>query len=142
MARSGTTFKKGQTGNPNGPPRKVDGKSMHDIRKELHAHEPELRELLLGLARQGDTTALKILYDKIQPSVKPSQLPQVMPINTDNPATMANDTLTSVVNGIVGTEDAAKLFQMLGIQQQITETSELRKEVQEIKELLLNVGNR
>jgi vacuolar-type H+-ATPase subunit F/Vma7 len=65
-----------------------------------------------------------------------------MPINTDNPATMANDTLTSVVNGIVGTEDAAKLFQMLGIQQQITETSELRKEISELKEMIFNVGNR
>jgi hypothetical protein len=143
MTANRTSFKKGQSGNPSGVPKKtLADQSIHDVRAALRESEPKVRAKLLELAEAGDMAAIRLLYDKIQPSIKPFQVPYAMPISTDNPKVMATDTLASVINGIVGTEDAAKLFQMLGIQQQITETSELRKEISELKEMIFNVGNR
>lgn len=141
MARSRTTFQKGQCGNPNGVPKTMIGDlSIHDVRAALRKSEPTIRAKLIELAEAGDMQAIRLLYDKIQPSIKPFQIPYAMPISTDNPTTMANDTLTAVTAGSIGTEDATKLFQMMAIQQQITETSELRKEISELKEMIQNVG--
>ena len=61
----GHSFKKGQSGNPNGRP-KLPSELRLDILKAI----PDLNRVLIAKAKKGDTRAAKILYDKTMPNLQ------------------------------------------------------------------------
>ncbi len=67
-------FAKGQSGNPAGRPRGVATKQTK-LRAEIAKHVPGIVTKTVELAMAGDTTAIKILLDRVLPALKPTELP-------------------------------------------------------------------
>jgi len=65
-------FAKGQSGNPAGRP-KGSGDKRTSHRQLIDAHIPELVEVVVELAKQGDVGALKLCFERSIPRLKPQE---------------------------------------------------------------------
>jgi len=66
-------WKKGQSGNPSGRPKKPKPKpalTLSEMRKALTHRMPELLERVMDQALDGDMTAAKLVMDKCLPTLK------------------------------------------------------------------------
>lgn len=79
-------WQKGQSGNPTG--RKPGTGKVERLRKKLESHVPEVLDTLASKAKEGDTTAIKLLLDRVMPALKPKEQPVSVPL--------VGDTLTDV----------------------------------------------
>jgi hypothetical protein len=65
MARRRTTWKAGKSGNPNGRPAGTG--RVEQYRQLLEPHVPELLQVLVKKASEGDLTALRLVLDRVYP---------------------------------------------------------------------------
>ena len=62
-------WQKGQTGNPNGRPRKSQ-KTMAQLRSQISEHLPDVIDVLATAAKDGDVQAARILVERCVPSMR------------------------------------------------------------------------
>jgi hypothetical protein len=76
-------WKRGQSGNPRGRP---PTSTVAQLRAQLGEHLPELVQRVLLQAMAGDTTAQRLLLDRVWPALKAEQLPILLPdYSADSP---------------------------------------------------------
>ena len=62
-------WKQGESGNPNGRPRKSQ-RSMAQLRSQISEHLPDVIEVLANAAKEGDVQAARILVERCVPSMR------------------------------------------------------------------------
>ena len=72
-------FQKGQSGNPTGRPRGIPSPATK-LRKAIEQDIPDIIAALVNAAKQGDTTAARILLDRVVPPLRPQGMPVTVPI--------------------------------------------------------------
>ena len=106
------TWTKGQSGNPGG--RKPGSGKVEKLRKKLEAHIPAVLDALVEMAKEGDTSAIKILLERVMPALKPVEQPVTIPLGdtlTDagenvlkaaGAGTLAPGTASQLIQAVVG----------------------------------------
>lgn len=70
-------FEKGKSGNPKGRP--VGSGVTGKLRSAIEARAPELIEMLIQKALEGDTASAKFLLDRVLPAVKSVEVTELTP---------------------------------------------------------------
>ena len=65
MAKSKTSWQKGTSGNPQG--RRPGTGRIDEYRALIDPHVPDLLNVLVGKAKEGDMTALRLVLDRVYP---------------------------------------------------------------------------
>lgn len=82
MARTSTTFQRGQSGNPAGKPKGAKDKRT-ELRELLKPHAGKPVKKVVDLALAGDVTALRICIDRLIPPVREDRLSISLPAVSD-----------------------------------------------------------
>ena len=122
------TFKRGQSGNPAGKPRGARDKRT-DIRALLEPHKEKLARKAIELALAGDTTALRLCFERLWPSLRSQDAPIALSGFEGEIADKGNRVLTAMTAGEITLDNGASLMQALAAQSRIVEVNELERRV-------------
>jgi hypothetical protein len=123
-----TTYQKGTSGNPEGRPPGIQDKRTA-LRPLLEPHAEELVQKVVDLAKQGDTTALRICIDRLIPPVKAKDTPVEIGSLEGALADQGRTVLGALSAGTITPDEANALMQAVAAQARIIETDELEKRI-------------
>lgn len=126
-------FKKGESGNPTGRPKKI--LTATDLRKRLSDDMPDIITTLLNLAKEGDTTAIKIILDRTHPPLKA----QALPVNIPTDGTLVdqgNAVIKATLSGQIPPDIGAQLITALSNQGKLIDLEEMSERLNRIEKQL------
>jgi hypothetical protein len=126
-------FEKGKSGNPAG--RKPLSITATKVRKDLAENLPDILTKLIELAKQGDTTAIKLILDRVCPAIKPQSLPISLPI-VESLAGQGNEIIKATMSGKIPPDIGSQLITALSNQGKLIELQELSERLARIEKQL------
>jgi hypothetical protein len=130
------SYKKGQSGNPNGRPRGISDKRDR-LRRLLEPHAPSLVAKAVRLALRGDTAALRICLDRLIPPLKARD--GVVSLESALAGSLREQgekILQALAEGRLTPDETTSLMQALAAQARIVEFSELEQRIAQLEESL------
>ncbi len=124
-------FEKGVSGNPKG--RTPAHITANKVRKGLADDLPDILNKLVELAKQGDTTAIKLILDRVCPAIKPQALPVNLPI-FESLAEQGNEIIKATMTGKIPPDIGSQLITALANQAKIIEIDELTKRIEALEQ--------
>jgi hypothetical protein len=125
-------FKPGQSGNPAGRPAgKTPGAKL---RKAIEQRADDILQSLIDAAVGGDTTAAKVLIDKLIPNLKP--IAGQVTITLPDGAGLAEQgaaVIQAALNGSIPPDIGSQLITALAAQSKIIEIDELTKRIEALE---------
>ncbi len=134
-------FKKGNSGNPSGRPRGVKDKRS-EMRDLLRPHAAELIQKAVDLAKDGDTTALRICIDRLIPPARESAIELSIPeTSTISACLEAQATVVAAVSsGNLLPGEGQALSSLIEHQRRALETQQLEQRMKIIEDKLGVMG--
>ncbi|UHD17391.1 DUF5681 domain-containing protein [Thiocapsa bogorovii] len=120
-------FQKGESGNPRGRPPGVV--SQMKLRASIEKDLPEILAAMVTAAKGGDTTAARLLLDRVLPALKPADQPVTLPLAGTDLGGDGREIIAAVGASIVTPEQGGRLLAGLGSLSRVIETDELLKRV-------------
>ena len=132
----GNPFAKGVSGNPAGRPKGSRNRTTRAALDLLDGDAERLTRRLIALAMNGDSTALKLCFDRIIPPVKDRRLNLDLPsVKTSTGLVAALDcVLGAVASGDLTLSEAQQLTSILEVQRRTLETEELDSRIKCLEE--------
>lgn len=125
--KESTKFKVGVSGNPHGRPKDKTPATL--LRKSIINDIPEIILTLVEQAKNGDTTAAKILLDRCCPTLKPQALAINIPIN-GTLAEQGDEIIKATLSGNIPPDIGAQLINALSNQGKLVELQELTERIE------------
>lgn len=126
-------FKKGESGNPKGRP---EGSGYADkLREAIKDDMPEIIQSLVSAAISGDTSAAKILLDRVIPAIKPIQ--QTATVSTLKGKALSEQgavIVEAMASGELSPEQAQAMLSGLASLARIKEVDELERRLAKLEE--------
>ena len=126
-------FEKGMSGNPKG--RTPAHITATKVRKSLADDLPDIMNKLVELAKQGDTTAIKLILDRVCPALKPQAVPISLPV-CDSLAEQGNEIIKATMSGKIPPDIGSQLITALSNQGKLIELQEMAERLQRIEKQL------
>ena len=126
-------FKKGTSGNPTGRPR--SRAKIEPLRLALYDVVPEIIDTLVASAKAGDTTASKLILERVLPALKSQSLPVQLPI-ADNLADQGSEIIKAIMAGQIPPDIGSQLITALAAQGRLIELEEISERLQKIEKVL------
>jgi hypothetical protein len=126
-------FLPGQTGNPEGRPKKHT--TAFKLRQSITDALPEILEAMIKQAKAGDTTAAKILLDRALPALKPQGDAVSFDIaSNDTLATIGQSVIDQTSRGELSTDSATAIMSALATQAKIIESTDLLERIEKLEQ--------
>lgn len=119
-------FKRGKSGNPKGKPKGSPDKRTA-YRELLSERAPELVDMLVKNALEGDTAALRICIDRLIPPMRAVDGTIKLDVSGPSLTAKGDAVLKAMGEGMLTPDQAATLLQAIGAQARIVEIDELEK---------------
>lgn len=129
MAKTSTTWKKGQSGNPKG--RKPGSGEVARLRALLNPYAEELVMKAKNMAVKGDTTALRLCLERLAPPIHIKDEPVTVDgLKGDAPlADQGRAVVDAMARGQITPCEASTLMQTITAQSRIIEFTDLEKRI-------------
>jgi hypothetical protein len=126
-------FEKGKSGNVKGrPPSHI---TAARVRKSLADDLPDILTKLVEMAKDGDTTAIKLILDRVCPAIKPQALPVNLPI-VESLAGQGQEVIRATMTGKIPPDIGSQLITALSNQGKLVEFQELADRLARIEKIL------
>ena len=121
------TFRKGASGNPHGRPPKTDHARAAQLRRRILASAPAIIDKLVEAAKSGDVVAGRSVLACCVPTLKPVELPAVLPPLPKDAGLAAQGAAVfdAMVNGRLTPSQGTSLIQAIGLLARLIETDDL-----------------
>jgi hypothetical protein len=126
-------FEKGMSGNPKG--RTPAHITATKVRKSLADDLPDIMNKLVELAKQGDTTAIRLILDRVCPALKPQAVPISLPVS-NSLAEQGNEIIKATMSGKISPDIGSQLITALSNQGKLIELQELADRLARIEKQL------
>ena len=131
--KESTKFAVGVSGNPKG--RKKGTTVAHQLRRSIADDMPEIILKLVEIAKNGDTTAAKILLDRCCPVLKPQAMAINLPVN-GSLAEQGGEIIRATMTGEIPADIGSQLITALSNQSKLIELQELTQRLDRIEKQL------
>jgi hypothetical protein len=128
--KQSTKFTAGVSGNPKGRKKGTTAASM--LRKSIADDMPEIILTLVGLAKNGDTAAAKILLDRCCPALKPQAMAINLPVN-GSLAEQGGEIIRAALTGLIPPDVGAQLITALSNQGRLVEIDQLTQRIEALE---------
>lgn len=137
MAKSSTTFTKGQSGNAKGrPPGKT---SRTQFREMVKTALPAIVKSLVVAAKKGDVQSAKLILDRCVPALKPTA--DAMAIKSASTLVEQGQEIVAAMTRGTVTPDAAQVaMNTLVSQSRLIEQSEVIQRIEALEQLICPAG--
>lgn len=125
-------FEKGKSGNPRGRPKA--SASQQKLREAINKDAPEIIEAMIAQAKDGDTTAARVLLDRVLPVMKPGDMPVTLPLS-GNLGEDARAVMGAVGESSLTPDQGSKLLTAIGSLARVIEIDELVKRIEQLEEV-------
>lgn len=122
----------GQSGNPAGRP--PGSGEVAKLRAGIAERVPDILATLIEQAMNGDTTAARLLLERVLPPLKAVEMNIEVPLREGGLTEQARQMLSAAATGQVSPEQAASIISALAAVAKITETDELLKRIERLEE--------
>ena len=119
-------YQKGQSGNPKGRPK--GSVSQRKIREAIQKDMPEIIASMLSLAKSGDTSAARLLLDRVLPPMKSGDTLVDIPLSGELTVD-AKQVLQAIGSGLLTPDQGTKLLSGIGSLARVIEIDELVQRV-------------
>ena len=122
-------FQPGQSGNPSGRPQGSRNKATLIAEQLIDGQAEELVQTCINMAKNGDTTAMKIMMDRLIPSRKERSIQLELP-SVKTPKDILNTigtVIKSIGDGKLDADQAKTLAGILEVQRKAIETIEIEE---------------
>ena len=128
---AGGKFSKGNKASPGRPPGR--GK-VAELREKLAQDVDAVIGIVREQALAGDPQAIRILLDRVLPSLRPVELPTPLDLPEGNLAHQARAVVQAVADGDIAPSQAAQLITALGGVAKILEITDLLERITKLEE--------
>jgi hypothetical protein len=129
-----TSFQAGKSGNPTGRP--IGSTPRGTFRKMIESDLPEINKALVDAAKAGDVSAIKLIYDRIVPSIKPTA-PEINMRVTGTLQERGTAFINAMTLGKLAPDQATIAMNALATQAKLVEQGEIVKRLDQLEALLL-----
>lgn len=127
-------FKPGQSGNPAGRPK---GRGMaHRLRAAIAEESEDIIRVLVGQALAGDTTAAKVLLDRVLPPMKAEAQAVRLNLEPGGLVAKADAIIEATGAGVIAPDVAAQLISAVATLAKITEVEALEERLTALEQQL------
>ncbi len=131
-------FKKGVSGNPKGRPNGLSKAAK--LRELIAPHAPELIQVLVEQAKEGDIQAAKILLERVLPPLK-SQPETFIVERKDSLTEQGQSAINRALSGDITQEQANDLLTTLNNQAKLIEVEAMTQKIESIHLMLETMAN-
>lgn len=128
-----TQFQKGRSGNPNGRPQ---GSGIAgELRKAITENAGAIVEAMIDKAKEGDTTAAKVLLDRVCPPLKPEAQTVSLPAMAEAETLLERATaaIVAAAEGELAPDIASQLVSAVGVLSRVAEVQDLEKRLEALE---------
>jgi len=128
-----TQFQKGKSGNPNGRPQ---GSGIAgELRKAITENASAIVEAMIDKAKEGDTTAAKVLLDRVCPTLKPEAQTVSLPamVEAETLLERATAAIVAAAEGELAPDIASQLVSAVGVLSRVAEVQDLEKRLEALE---------
>jgi len=122
-------YKKGQSGNPSGRPKK-DGANLKPL---LEKHGKAVLQQVIDQAMEGDIVACRLILDRLYPAIKSAAAVVKIDVGDTLEETGSN-VIASTLSGSIPPDIGSQLITALANQSKLIELTELSKRIETLEQ--------